>query len=254
MATKAPTAFAIEQVCHKLYHQVAQGLRLDFNRFLKLLIHPSLTSPRQNARLYNNLKGKKEDNSYSRQEAAIVVMDKQNVINIVKNLLEQPAYRSIPLDPTNKYKAKLINNLIRIEKESCEDDTTYIKNVPNRGLFSLILWSSNITKGHHLRSRVLNRDSVTYGGSKKIDSILQPLVGKSTLYMKHTGPRRTNHEHYTKTRGIPNILLYHNSLHTSPSQSKPQHITEEIRTRCRTATKDQTHHIAHYGTSRVLPS
>ena len=47
-----------------------------------------------------------------------MVMDKQNYINKPKKLLEIPLYRPIPLDPKNKDKAKLINILKRIKRES----------------------------------------------------------------------------------------------------------------------------------------
>ena len=39
----------------------------------------------------------------------MVIMDRQDYVNKSNQLLSQPAYRSIPRDPTNKIKTKLIN-------------------------------------------------------------------------------------------------------------------------------------------------
>ena len=55
---------------------------------------------------------------------AIVVMDKQDSVDKVKNLLEQHTNRFLPADPLDKYKAKLINILKTIKKESGIDDNT----------------------------------------------------------------------------------------------------------------------------------
>ena len=37
-------------------------------------------------------------------------MNEQGYINKVKNTFEQPTYRPIPSNPTNKYEGKLISN------------------------------------------------------------------------------------------------------------------------------------------------
>ena len=46
---------------------------------------------------------------------AMVIMDRQDYINKSNQLLSQPAYRSIPRDPVNKIKTKLINILKRVK-------------------------------------------------------------------------------------------------------------------------------------------
>ena len=55
----------------------------------------------------------------------MVVMDRQEYIDNTNSLLAQPAYSSIPRDPTNKIKAKLITILRDIKKETGLDDSTY---------------------------------------------------------------------------------------------------------------------------------
>ena len=52
----------------------------------------------------------------------MIVMDRINKSN---NLLAQPAYRPIPMDPTNKIEAKLIIILRKVKKETGLDNNTY---------------------------------------------------------------------------------------------------------------------------------
>ena len=48
----------------------------------------------------------------------MVVMDRKEYIENVDSLLTQPAYKTITTDPTNKLKAKLIQKLKRIKRET----------------------------------------------------------------------------------------------------------------------------------------
>ena len=52
-------------------------------------------------------------------------MDKEDYNNKAQGLLAQPAYRSIPRDPTNKIKAQVITKLRKIKKETNFDEGTY---------------------------------------------------------------------------------------------------------------------------------
>ena len=56
---------------------------------------------------------------------ALVVMDKEDYIRKAEELLEQPAYRTIDRNPTNKIKARLITKLRKIKKETRLDEVTY---------------------------------------------------------------------------------------------------------------------------------
>ena len=55
----------------------------------------------------------------------MVVMDKEEYARKAQELLAQPAYRSIPSDPTNKIKAQLITKLRRIKRENNLDEGIY---------------------------------------------------------------------------------------------------------------------------------
>ena len=55
---------------------------------------------------------------------AMVAMDKEEYVIKVQEL-SQPAYRSIPRDPTNKIKAQLITKLRKIKKKNNLEEGTY---------------------------------------------------------------------------------------------------------------------------------
>ena len=55
----------------------------------------------------------------------MVIMDRQDYINKANNLLNQNTYRSIPGDPTNSIKNKLISILKRIKNQTGLDSNTY---------------------------------------------------------------------------------------------------------------------------------
>ena len=56
---------------------------------------------------------------------AMVVMDKEEYVSKAKDILQQPAYRSIPRDPTNKIKAQLIIKLRRIKRDNGLNEGMY---------------------------------------------------------------------------------------------------------------------------------
>ena len=55
----------------------------------------------------------------------MVVMDRKDYIRKAEELLDQPAYKPIPTDPTTKYKNKLISLLKTIKTEGGINDVTY---------------------------------------------------------------------------------------------------------------------------------
>ena len=56
---------------------------------------------------------------------AMVIMDRQDYINKANTLLNQNTYRSIPWDPTNTIKNKLINILKRVKNQADLSSQTY---------------------------------------------------------------------------------------------------------------------------------
>ena len=55
----------------------------------------------------------------------MVIMDRQDYISKANILLNQNAYRSIPQDPTNTIKNKLINILKRVKSQTGLSNQTY---------------------------------------------------------------------------------------------------------------------------------
>ena len=108
---------AVESMCSKPKEEDAMELRLDMNALLrKAKAHkPNLT--RQESIGLAQLKKDKDRVILTADKGvAMVVMDREEYVSKVQELLAQPAYRSIPRDPTNKIKAQLITKLRKIEK------------------------------------------------------------------------------------------------------------------------------------------
>ena len=55
----------------------------------------------------------------------MVIMDRWDYINKANTLLNQNTYRSIPWDPTNTIKNKLINILKRVKSQTGLSNLTY---------------------------------------------------------------------------------------------------------------------------------
>ena len=55
----------------------------------------------------------------------MVVMEKEDYIRKAEKLLDQPAYKSIPTDPTTKYKNKLVSLLKTIRTGGGINEVTY---------------------------------------------------------------------------------------------------------------------------------
>ena len=70
---------------------------------------------------------------------AMVIMDRQEYVNKANCLLNQSTYRSIPRDPTNSIKNKLISILKRVKNQTGLDSNTYKSMYPT-GCAPLVLW------------------------------------------------------------------------------------------------------------------
>ena len=55
----------------------------------------------------------------------MVVLDKEDYDNKARDLLNTPAYKEIPKDPTNRIKTQLITKLRKIKKDSKVDEGMY---------------------------------------------------------------------------------------------------------------------------------
>ena len=118
----------------------------------------------------------------------MVVMDSEDYDNKAQELLSQPAYISIPKDPTNKVKVLLITKLRRIKKDTNMDEGTYKAMYPTGCVPPKFYGLPKIHKtGNPLRPIVSSRGLVTYGVAKVLSKVLKYLVGKSPHHIQSTG-------------------------------------------------------------------
>ena len=111
---------------------------------------------------------------------SMVVMDRDDYNKKAEALLQQPAYRPITNDPTNKYKTKLIALLKSIKTEGGINESTYKRLYPTWAASCKFYGLPKIHKeGTPLRPIVSTTGAVTYSTSKELSRILKPLVGKS---------------------------------------------------------------------------
>ena len=133
---------------------------------------------------------------------AMVIMDRQDYINKAKNLLNQNTYRSIPRDPTNSIKNKLISILKRVKNQTGLDSNTYKSMYPTGCVPPKFYGLPKVHKPDTpLRPIVSSCGSVTYGVAKELATILKPLVGKSPHHVNSTQDFVEQAEHITLAPG-----------------------------------------------------
>ena len=117
----------------------------------------------------------------------MVIMDREDYNNKAQELLNSPAYRSLPRDPTSKIKAQLITKLRKIKKDRNLDEGMYGAMYPTSCTPSKFYGLPKIHKTDNpLRPIVSSRGSVTYGVAKVISKVLKPLVGKFPHHIQST--------------------------------------------------------------------
>ena len=117
----------------------------------------------------------------------MVIMDRQDYINKAHSLLNQNTYGSVPRDPTNTIKNKLIGILKRVKNQTRLDSNTYKSMYPTGCVPPKFYGLPKIHKPDTpLRPIVSSCGSVTYGVAKELAKILKPLVGKSPHHINST--------------------------------------------------------------------
>ena len=173
-------------MCCKLREDEAMELRTDINVLLRKskAPKPNITKEERMG-LAQLIKDKDRVILTVDKRVAMVVMDKEEYVSKAQELLAQPAYRSIPCDPTNKIKAQLITKLREIKRENNLDEGM-CKAVYSTGCIPpkfYVLPKIHET-GNPLRAIVSSRGSVTYGVAKGLSKVLKPLVSKSPTTYK----------------------------------------------------------------------
>ena len=179
---------AIETVCSKLKEEDAAELRGEINGILKKgkIPKPNLDKDERTA-LHQLRKDKDRIILMADKGVTMVVLDKEDYINKAKELLNTPAYKEIPKDPTNKIKAQLITKLRRIKKDRKLDEGMFRTMYPTGCIPPKFYGLPKIHKtGTPLRPIVSSKGSVTYGVAKVLSKVIQPLVGKSPHHIQST--------------------------------------------------------------------
>ena len=118
----------------------------------------------------------------------LVVMDRSDYIKKANELLQDSnTYRTIPSDPTNKLKNKLINKLKKIKTDTRMDDKTYRRMYPTGAVVPKFYGLPKIHKKNTpLRPTVSSIGSVTYGVAKELARIIKPLVGSTEHHVNNS--------------------------------------------------------------------
>ena len=108
-------------------------------------------------------------------------MDRSDYIKKANELLQDPStYKTIPSDPTNKLKNKLINKLKKIKNDTSMNDNMYRRMYPTEAVVPKFYGLPKIHKNNTpLRPIVSSIGSVTYGAAKELARIIKPLVGST---------------------------------------------------------------------------
>ena len=117
---------AIETMCSKLKEEDVAELRGEINAVLRKGKAPKPNLNKEERIALNQLRKDKDRIILTAdKEVAMVVLDREDYNNKARDLLNTPAYKEIPKDPTNKIKAQLITRLRRIKKDRKLDEGTY---------------------------------------------------------------------------------------------------------------------------------
>ena len=116
----------MESVINKLTDQDVQELKADVNSLLRRAQTPRANLSKEERKALTELKKVKDVMVLTvGKGVAMAVLDKEEYIQKAENLLAQSAQKTIERDPTNKIKAKLIQILRRIKRETGMEEGMY---------------------------------------------------------------------------------------------------------------------------------
>ena len=112
-------------MCSKLKEEDAAELRGEINAVLRKGKAPKPNLNKEERIALNQLRKDKDRIILTADKGVtMVVLDREDY-NKARDLLNTPAYKEIPKNPTNKIKAQLITKLRRIKKDRKLDEDTY---------------------------------------------------------------------------------------------------------------------------------
>ena len=176
---------AIENVCNQPQQGKAEELRGEIKTVLKKIHPPRHNISKEERKAIEELRRDKNRIILTADKGvSMVVKDRNDYNNKAEKLLNQPAYRPIPSDPTNMLKTRLISLLKQIKTEGGMNEATYKRLHPTVAGSPKFYGLPKVHKqGTPLRPIVSSIGAVTYQTSKELARILKPLVGKSTHHV-----------------------------------------------------------------------
>ena len=161
---------SIEHACSQLKQGEAEELRGEIKTILKK-IQPLQVKyhHRREKALVELRKDRSKIILTADKGVSLVVMDREEYVKKAQELLDQPEYKSIPNDPTTKYKNKVISILKSIKAEGGMNEVTYRRLYPTGASSPKFYGLPKVHKqGMPLRPIVSNIGAVTYPSSKEL--------------------------------------------------------------------------------------
>ena len=176
----------IEHVCSRLQQGEAEELRGEAKTIIKKTYNPPPNITKEEIKAITELK---KDSTriilIADKGVSLVVMDTEEYKK-AEELLQHSTYKSIPNDPTTRYKNKHINLLKIIKAEGGINEAVYKKLFPTGAGSPKFYGLPKVHKeGMPLRSIVSSIGAVTYATSKGLARILKPLVGRSSHHVQN---------------------------------------------------------------------
>ena len=122
---------SIEHACSQLKQGEVEELREEIKTILKMIQSPKSNITREERKALAELRKDKSKIILTADKGVpLVVMDREESMRKAWESLHQPAYKSIPNDPTIKYKNKLISILKSIKAEVGINEVIYRRLYP----------------------------------------------------------------------------------------------------------------------------
>ena len=161
---------AAEVACQSLKPSEADEFRAEIARIFKQTKPAKPNISKEEWKAIKELRSDKEHLVVTADKGVVlVVMDKKEYILKMNQLLKDTnAYRLLKMNPTNKYKNRLINILRRIKSEGRLEEGTYKKMYPTGASSPKLYGLTKIhKKDNPLRPIVSSQGSVSYGVAKE---------------------------------------------------------------------------------------
>ncbi|KAI8507604.1 hypothetical protein Bbelb_149840 [Branchiostoma belcheri] len=180
---------ATESACMCLPLNSAEQLRSEVAGILRTVKPPKSNITKQERDALKELRKEKDLLILPADKGkATVVMDRTDYEKKVSDMLaDDKTYEKLSMDPTQRYKRKLVAILKRLKANNKITDEQYKHLYPTAENVPRMYCTPKIHKpGHPLRPIVDYTGSIGYNTSRALADLLAPLVGQSTHHIKNS--------------------------------------------------------------------